>query len=99
MKKNNTHNTVNTFAVELAYQQQTLALLDLHGHMPDVVESEMDRFLVRTYHSGAAGCGIICGYGKGVMRQRVLELLRPYTKSTVGAILDQGSVVLIVFHR
>ena len=87
------------FAVELAHQNRTLREKDLHGSMPEDVESDIDRFITDMSGAGETGCGIVCGTGTGVMKKKVMELLRPYQNGIVGRIIDKGPILLVVFER
>ncbi len=93
----NTHTA--TYAVELAFQQQTLKQIDLHGCMLDEVETQIDRFISTMSSARELGCAIVCGLGTGAMKKRVLELLQPYRKSMIETVVDTGAVLLVVFKR
>ncbi len=45
--------------------------LDLHGHTVDVALAELDGFIHRAYHQGAAFVEIIHGKGEGILRAEV----------------------------
>lgn len=87
------------YAVELAFEQQTLKQIDLHGCMLDEVEIQIDRFISAMSSACELGCAIVCGTGTGAMKKKVLELLRPYQQGVVIKIIDKGPVVLAVFER
>ncbi len=87
------------YAVELAYDQQTLKQIDLHGCMLDEVETQIDQFVSAMSSARELGCAIVCGLGTGAMKKRVLELLQPYRKSMVETVVDVGGVLLVVFKR
>jgi DNA-nicking Smr family endonuclease len=91
MRENQSATDLETkiFAAEL---RTDMPSIDVHGHYPDNLSARLDQFIYT--HRNESSLQVIHGHGKGVLKQKVLDICRNHP--LIDAVVEKNGYVLLI---